>query len=234
MMTIQDLITHMTRYKNLFVVGPFDSHYQILTPEESESFTLRQAVRSPESFYQLYNAKIKTSYPKEENPIHQALSTLQEKNFVNKLYSQTYNHHYGDLGAIYLKGADDLYRCSSCEKTYKELPSDYKCQCGRKVRPNLLLAQEKYDLPLINQFEEDLKEYNTLFFIGFNLNEEELVKQLYIEANKKMNRQGKVVTVYVGECDKTALFDEFHFDFIVDELPETALVRFIELMENQK
>lgn len=223
----------MKKNKNLFIIGPYADRYCILTNEEVQQMYLRNIVRDPKTFYGVYD-KTFTFISAEENQTYQHLKTLKEFGVVDEIYCQTVDSTYENLGAIYLRGCNNRYKCIGCGKYFEKLPESYKCDCGKTIRPDVLLNNEKYNLQLLEQFDAALKEYNTLFFIGFDFNEEEIIKQLYIETNKKFNKNGPVVAVAVGECNKQALYEEFHFDFIVDEKTDTAMGRLVDLFKTEQ
>lgn len=228
-MNVKELVTHMKNHSNLFIIGPYADPYLKLTDEEVSKLCLRTIVREPKLFYELFNEKIKYKTDK-QNPVLKQLEILKTLGLIDAVFCQTTNAAYSTLNATYLRGSDDSYRCMGCGAITSCLPEDYLCSCGKMYRPDILLNKEKYNLDRLQQFEDALKQYNTIFFIGFDFNEEEFVKQLYVEANKKFNDK-PVMTVSIGECDMQALYEEFHFDFIVDEVCDTALERFVKIVE---
>lgn len=231
MLTVQELITHLKdeTHHNVFVTGPYIGSYALLNEEEANTFTLKQLVKDTNAFMTLLNHKILTPC----NALNDCLDFF--KPYTHKLYAQTINGNLNPehLEVCFLKGNAKTYQCSACHKpyTYEEIANinDKRCECGRIIRPNCLLTQEKYDLSLIEKYEQDLDKADTIFLIGFDFNEIELCKQLEIIAAKKGSGDKGPIVVVVGECDKEAVYETFYPEFIVDEKPETALKRLIEL-----
>ena len=229
-MNVQELIKHLQdkSHKNIFVVGPYIGRYELLTEKEAEVFTQTSLDQDYIHFYELLNHKILTSC----NELNTLLTTF--KPFVKTFYAQTVNGFLDDkLDVRYIKGNAKTFKCTHCHKhlSYEQVIRNQRhiCSCGHIVRPDCLLTNESYDLELIETYERDLDKADTIFLIGFDFNEIELCKQLEVIAAKKGSGDKGPVVVVVGECDKKAVYETFYPEFIVDEKPETALKRLIEL-----
>lgn len=226
-MDVKELVQHMKSANsiNTIVIGPYIGDYQLLTEEEQKLYTFKNLIKNTASFYDVHFKKM--CYP--INSFISLLSALQTHVKMDYLFAQTTNGSLQDKLVTYLKGNSGDFKCVVCQKKYilDTLPKDYVCTCGKKIRPLHLLPNEVYDIDQINQFEEALKQSDTIFLIGFDFNELELCKQLeVIAAHKTLNQKGPVVVV-VGECDKKAVFETFKCDFIVDEPVESAIERLL-------
>ena len=227
--TLEELIEHMKKpdANNVFVVGPYIGEYALVTPEEADIFKLKGIVKQTQTFYDVLTQKILTPC----DTLNEQFKAL--KPIVTTLFAQTINGNFApsDLEVHFLKGDANQFMCSSCHKVYSQADvleeKVYACECGRYIRPTCLLTNEKYDLELIESFEADLLEADTIFLIGFDFNELELCKQLEVIAARKGSGQKGPVVVVVGECDKEAVYETFKPEFIVDEKPKSALDRFI-------
>lgn len=216
---------------NILILGDFFSDYKLLTPEEAKFLTHKNLVKNTDKFYDIYKNKVYRPY--NESPTLKAIRYLVD-HYHFTVYLQTIAD-VGDIGAFRLKGNSSVFYCSKCKDylSLKEIEKqNYICpKCGRVYRPNILLAKDRYDISLLESYDEILKTSDTIFLVGFDFNEEELVKQLYIETNKKVNENGQKVSIFVGETNAKELFEEYSFDFIVDEKTDTAMQRFVEKLK---
>ena len=233
-MTFEALCKHLqTSTRNVFIVGPFVGAAENYETQEMDYFTHKNLAKHTATFYQKLNEKF--AMPQSYSPTFEVLRTLSQKGYIHTLYSQSYHPMYRQLNAFYLKGVADTFYCSNCNTSYTldDLQLlQYKCHCGRIIRPKMMLYQDVYDNKRLEEFDTTLQNADTIFFIGFNFDEDVLLEQFYLTSMQKINKSGKqIITVAVGETDAQKLYDEYHFDFIVNENTDTAMTRFLEKME---
>lgn len=228
-MDLAQLKAHLEKSKNnILILGDFFSDYKLLTSEEAEFMTHKNLVKNTDKFYDIYKNKVYRPY--KESPTLKAIRYLVD-HYHFTVYLQTIAD-IGDIGAFRLKGNSSAFYCSKCKNclSLEEVSKqNYICpKCGKVYRPNVLLANDKYDVSLLESYDDMLKTASTIFLVGFDFTEEELTKQLYIETNKKINENGQNISIFVGETNAKELFEEYSFDFIVDENTDTAMQRLIE------
>lgn len=231
-MDLLELKKHLEESKsNVLVLGDFFSDYKLLNEEEASFMTHKNLIKNTKHFYDIYQEKIYRIC--EDTDTLKAIRYLIDHYHFN-VYLQT-TASIGNIGGIRLKGKSDVFYCSKCREHVdleEMIKRDYMCPtCNKAYRPNVLLGNDKYDIEILKDYDEALQNASTIFLVGFDFAEEELTKQLYIESNKKFNQNGKSVSIFVGETNPKELFEEYSFDFIVNEATDSAMKRLIEKLK---
>lgn len=244
--TMKDLIDALKNSKRtICIIGPLAEQKRVsYSEEEWQRLTHKSLVKHTEDFYELFNRHFDVAIENQESKALTYLKELQEMELIHQFYVQHITSLYKEFSPIYLKG-NDLLECRSCNTIYtKEEANEknYHCDKNHLIRPKAILPNDKYNLDVLKSYDEDLSMADVVFLIGFDFNEEALLDTVYSVSNMKyrINQATKerfrTMTVVVGDLgskeDAQLLYDEYHFDFIVNEHPDTAMKRFNEIVKN--
>lgn len=241
----QDLIKALKKSKHtVCIIGPYAEKEQPkFTEEEWHCLTHKSLVKHTDDFYRLFNRYFENADADKDSCTYQCLKELKDMNLIHQFYVQHITSLYHELSPIYLKG-DEMLECRVCKTVYSLETAqsiNYRCEQNHFIRPRAILPNDKYNLDILHQYDEDLSVADIVFFIGFDFNEEPLLDTIYSISNMKYRidqetkERFRTITVVVEEIgaqeDAQALYDEYHFDFIVNEHPDTAMKRLNEIIK---
>lgn len=145
-----------------------------ITPEQLVSHTYY--VKYPEEFFEFYKDKL--IYPEAEpNDAHKALARLEEMGKLKAIVTQNIDglHQKAGSKVVYeLHGSVLRNYCELCHKFYDEkyviesegIPT---CECGGRVKPDVVLYEEGLDDDIINGSVRAIANADTLIIGGTSL-----------------------------------------------------------------
>lgn len=224
-LTIQDLVKHLETYKDaLVVVG--DKAIHLKGEADAAILTNKVLRRDPDTFWKHF---FETTFCEPNAPLSEAqkaVAALKNKNYVANVINLTHDSKWNALeNVINLHGLSDTFKCTSCKTVYsydeiKAMPdNEFKCTCGRALRPTILLNGENYFDDPYNAFKHLLLETHTLFVVGLDWGETPIVNLIVDYAEMKENRNASEeeqrMVVIVGTDDFIDIEELAPFEFIV-------------------
>jgi NAD-dependent deacetylase len=138
--------------------------------------------RDPERFWSFYTARFQTLADKEPNPAHTALARLEQAGILDAVITQNIDRLHRKAGSqlvIEVHGSIDSCSCLACGARYpleeiggrQELdPAGVpRCQCGRPLKPDVVLFGELLPVAAIEQAQELAASADLMLCIGTSL-----------------------------------------------------------------
>lgn len=239
MNSIKELIEHMKKYKDtVFIVGPGAAiePKQINVEEYNENFSRKALKREPDKLWEYFFNNIYTE-PQSFNKSYLLLENLLRQNNCKVILQNTDGFLvWNDV--IYLHGSDKIFTCQKCKTIYTV---DYvktdngvitECeQCDGKLKPNTLLAGEKYDQVCYDLMKDWVEKTHTLFLVGLDYTEEPLLDLIaqYGDIKAQVNAAGQEERAIVSVQSEEETFDPnelTYCEFLVKGDVNSAMDRF--------
>jgi NAD-dependent deacetylase len=154
--------------------GLYMSQYGGLSPEEiiSKSFYMSH----PETFYKFYKDKMLFLDAK-PSITHKALAKLEEMGKLKGIITQNIDGLHqmaGSKNVIELHGSVHRNYCEACHRLYDlsyivESEGVPKCQCGGRIKPDVVLYEESLDYGDIEQAIDLIRQADMLIVGGTSL-----------------------------------------------------------------
>lgn len=233
MNTLKELVAHMKNYKDAVIIvgsgiNPHSLNYT--TEEFNEKYNRKSLVRNYEETMAFYADNIEQ--PINDIGVYELIKEIDH----SLILDQNIN---GSIAASYLHGHVNIFKCIKCKTVFPiEGLMGTTCECcGANLRPSVLLAGERYDQVLFDEFKEKLLNTHTVFLIGMDFNEDALLNLIadYGDMKAQLNAEGKEERVLISIQEKDLDFNPneiTHFEFLVKDDVKNALARFITAYES--
>lgn len=233
MLTLKYLVDHMNKYNDAVILIGKNS---INSFEENDFLTVKNMRRHKNLFWNKYNSLKENIESINHKDLLQQLIYLQLYTGINKIveFDIAGNYRYSaniDKNVEYIPfyGLYDKYRCqnSKCENEISIYVD--KCECGRDIRPDILIPGENFNVDIINKIREAVQHTHTLLLIDMDFREPEvfsLIDIFNIERENNPDEKRIMVTLQ----DPTIEYDinEYAFsEFLVKDEPSESLKRLV-------
>lgn len=235
MRTLEDLVKKMKKFNDtVIIIGPgiFENKEIKYTTEEfNNTYNRKMLSRKVEDFWNFYLNKIYE--PIQKNTIYSYINSLNA--FV---IDQNINGVDLD-NKIDLHGNCNKYFCK-CGTMYthdyitSKQPFENICElCGRKLKPSVLLSNDKYNASHVKQITEAIDNTHCLMLIGVDFTEEfilECIHQYSIKdvTNKNLQEEDKKTLVTIQNENEEFDINELLFsEYVVKGDIENSLKKLI-------
>lgn len=240
--SISDLINHLKEHKDAVVIVGDKAlrglDVKTITEDDKEIFNRKVLVKHPDQYWNWYFEnvveslttaleKLNADKDSDLNKNIESIVNLCNQDFVKQTISLSQDDKI-DINAnncIALKGTIDKYECVKCDKVIfgnkKFATVDYNCTCGGRIRPSILMYNEKYNQKKLNDMrqavftEENGKPVlntHTLILIGVDFEEDLMHDMLNSFKALKNSSKETVYSVIITEGDALSI-DFYEPDF---------------------
>ncbi len=153
--------------------GLYHQHYKY-PPEQILSHTFYE--RMPEEFFRFYRDKLLITGVK-PNKAHLKLAELEQKGKLKAVITQNIDGLHQAAGSkkvLELHGSVHRNYCEKCGKFYdfefmRTFDGIPRCECGGRVKPDVVLYEEGLDMGVINESVEFIRNADVLIIGGTSL-----------------------------------------------------------------
>lgn len=236
MNTLQELVSHMKKFKDAVIIVGNDINsikYDYTVNDFNENYNRKTLKRNPENLWKFFNENLLSEI--DNNKIYDYIKELD----YNLLVNQNINGPIDDK-SFNIHGHINKFLCPKCKTIYT---SNYiiddsipTCElCDSIIRPSILLTGERYDQTEFDNLKQNIIDTHTLFVIGLDYTEQPILDLIadYGDMKSQINADGdpekEKTLVVIQDKDKEYDPNEIAFcDFLVKDNIENAMKRFIE------
>jgi NAD-dependent deacetylase len=249
-LTVNNIVDHMVKHKDaVIIVGPeaADYHTEKPTREMMEKFYTHKSIkRTPEKFWNFFKQYIYVSPDKNQpTPALQHTSMLNTMGLLGSVIIQStdgmyrlycYNHNI-----LELHGNSVTFTCKSCGYEYPYMyyensptPVPECEQCGKPLRPNVLLYGENYKDDVYNAMKHHVASTHTLILLGMDYTEDPVADLVasFCEMKSIANQSDDIdehkMAIAIGVPEGYDPNESLgFFEFIVRDNPNDAMGRLL-------
>lgn len=179
MRTIDELVNHINHFKDAVIFcgsGVCNITKTYDSKDFNENYSRKALKRYPEKLWDFYKNNLLTEI--DNNNMYEMINDIPHSLIVNQ------NINGPRMNNVYdIHGNVGIYKCLKCKTIYPAPAIENedgtfvkKCEnCGREIRPSVLLSGERYDNDKFINIREEIVKTHTLIVIGLDYNEQALL-----------------------------------------------------------